>query len=98
MILHSVLREAEEFEKERGEKGSINRETGVITIPPFTFLRCAIEGLAMEGKKLTKEELFTSLEEKFPWLRSEDGINYQVSYIYLLFSCEIPQKKRKCSL
>ena len=40
----------------------------------------------MEGKKLTKEELFTSLEEKFPWLRSEDGINYQVSYIYLLFS------------
>ena len=47
----------------------------------------------MEGKKLTKEELFTSLEEKFPWLRSEDGIIYQVSYIYPLFSCEILQKK-----
>ncbi|KAH8113342.1 hypothetical protein DFH11DRAFT_1878504 [Phellopilus nigrolimitatus] len=47
-----------------------------IDIPGLTLLRCAIEGLAAEGKKATKDELFVMLEEKFPWLNSEKGAEY----------------------
>ncbi|EJD00932.1 uncharacterized protein FOMMEDRAFT_147624, partial [Fomitiporia mediterranea MF3/22] len=50
-----------------------------ITVPAFTLLRCTIEGLAKEGKKPTREELFSLLEERYTWLKSDEGLAYQDS-------------------
>ena len=52
-------------------------------------MRCLIEELSAAGKKPTKEELFTLLREKYPWLQSEKGVEYEVwplsSYITVIF-------------
>jgi len=48
-------------------------------IPPFTVLRCAIEELAAQSRDVDTEELFRAIEAKLPWLRSEDGAQYQAS-------------------
>ncbi|OCB84572.1 hypothetical protein A7U60_g8558 [Sanghuangporus baumii] len=60
------------------EKLGIERDTP-IEVPEFTLLRCTIEGLLAEGKKATKEELFALLEERFSWLKTDEGLTYQNS-------------------
>lgn len=53
-------------------------DAAVGDVPPFTVLRCALEELAMTGKKPTREELFAFLEERLPWLKTDKGANYEV--------------------
>ena len=53
-------------------------EAAMTDVPPFTVLRCALEELDLSGKKPTREELFDLLEGKIPWLRTEEGANYEV--------------------
>ncbi|THH03309.1 hypothetical protein EW145_g6359 [Phellinidium pouzarii] len=54
-------------------------QDAAIEIPEHTFLRCAIEDLSAEGKKATKEELFSLLQVRFTWLKSEKGAEYEKS-------------------
>lgn len=49
---------------------------------PHTILRCVIEGSAASGKKLTWQEIFALLEQKYPWFMAEDRYaEYEVSYV-----------------
>ena len=74
--------------RELAEKHSLEEfnlaQEAPINVPGFTLLRCTIEGLARDGKKMTKEELFGALEERYPWLTTDEGLEYQVrGYTYL---------------
>ncbi|KLO10247.1 hypothetical protein SCHPADRAFT_907062 [Schizopora paradoxa] len=50
-----------------------------IAVPEYTLLRCAIQDLAAQKKPTTKEELFSTLESRYPWLTTEKGIEYESS-------------------
>ena len=70
-------------EKHSLEELNLAREAP-ISVTGFTLLRCTIEGLARDGKKMTKEELFGMLEEQYQWLKTDEGLEYQVcGYTYL---------------
>ena len=49
-----------------------------IDVPEYTLLRCTIEGYSSQGEKLTKEEIFTMFEERYPWLKTDEGMAYEV--------------------
>ncbi|KAL5527163.1 hypothetical protein ACEPAG_5954 [Sanghuangporus baumii] len=75
----SVSYEPKEFaELHDLEKLGIEKDAP-IEVPEFTLLRCTIEALLAEGKKATKEELFALLEERFTWLKTDEGFAYQNS-------------------
>ncbi|KAL5508475.1 hypothetical protein ACEPAH_6094 [Sanghuangporus vaninii] len=75
----SVSYEPKEFaELHNLEKFGIERDAP-IEVPEFTLLRCTIEGLLAEDKKATKEELFALLEERFSWLKTDEGLTYENS-------------------
>ncbi|KAL6305817.1 hypothetical protein BKA93DRAFT_895834 [Sparassis latifolia] len=47
-------------------------------LPPFSLLRCAIEGLVSQDQKPTTEDIFQTLESKLPWLKSEEeGVQFE---------------------
>jgi len=50
-----------------------------LEVSEYSLLRCALEGLAVREEKATKEELFAMLEERYSWLKTEEGIEYQSS-------------------
>ena len=48
------------------------------SVKPYTVLRCALEEASATGTKLTAEDLFTLLEQRFPWLSDEEHETYRV--------------------
>jgi len=48
-----------------------------LDVPEYTLLRCVIEGQAAQSKTTTKEEIFSVLEQQYPWLTTEKGVEYQ---------------------
>jgi len=50
-----------------------------IDVPEYTLLRCVIEGQIAQKKVTTKEEIFSVLESHYPWLSTENGVEYQTS-------------------
>lgn len=53
-------------------------------LPPISLIRCGIEeygkGKAGDQTKPSTEELFQLLEDRVPWLVSEEGLVYEVSF------------------
>lgn len=61
-------------------------------LPPVSLIRCGIQdyGKRKEGdaSKPTTEELFRYLEDQVPWLVSEEGLKYEVSFsIFGIYVC-----------
>ncbi|TDL29249.1 hypothetical protein BD410DRAFT_11556 [Rickenella mellea] len=50
-----------------------------LEVPEYTLLRCAIEGLAAQEKKVETEELFEVLQQRYPWLKTDEGLQYRNS-------------------
>ncbi|KAI5119764.1 hypothetical protein M0805_004096 [Coniferiporia weirii] len=75
----TASREPPEFAQNSSLKDLDLIPDSAIEIPEFTLLRCAIQSLSAEGKKVTREELFSFLDEKYTWLRSEKGVEYKNS-------------------
>ncbi|PFH51399.1 hypothetical protein AMATHDRAFT_3060 [Amanita thiersii Skay4041] len=62
------------------------------TIPPITLLRIGISGLRHRREDdvaPTTEELFRYLEEKIPWLVTEDGLSFEQSLWDTLTTCPL---------
>lgn len=52
-----------------------------IEVPAFSLLRCTFEDPAFKEKKMRTEDLFSMLEERYAWLKTEDGLQYEVSLL-----------------
>lgn len=50
----------------------------VESIPHISLFRCTLEELAFKSKPATSEVVFDALEEKIPWMKSEEGMPFAV--------------------
>ena len=51
-----------------------------ISVPPASFLRCALADKTVDNKT-TAEDLFNKLEARYSWLKSDEGLQYEVRVV-----------------
>lgn len=67
------------------DKDDVEKANFLADVPAHTLLRCAITEHAREqGHGPTKEGLFSALQKRYEWLRSEKGGDYQVRQVLFL--------------
>ena len=69
------------FEACRSLEGVLAITDNVESISHLTLLRCTLEELSAKNKPATSEAVFDELEEKVPWMKTDEGMKFAVSIL-----------------